>query len=149
MIDVQVSAVIPQPAEVVFAFVADFENWPRWEDHIAEVHRISPDGHQGVGARYRYVARASGRSIPSTFVVTQYQPSKTLAFESDWAGPLKLKGQFAFEPVTEGTRVTIHLQPHLRATFKLLEPKIARGLRRAHERDLERLKAILAERPGP
>ena len=64
---------IQRPAGEVFAFLADFENIPRWNYAIEETSKASA-GPTGVGTRYRQT-----RSIPATsvedFEVTVFEPA--------------------------------------------------------------------------
>ena len=42
MPEVTYELALPYPPEVVFAFVADAENNPRWHEHVNETHWIDP-----------------------------------------------------------------------------------------------------------
>ena len=68
---------IDRPAKEVFAFLADFENVPRWNYAIDKTWKTSP-GPVAVGTTYRQT-----RSIPSRseegFEVTAFELGKRLA----------------------------------------------------------------------
>ena len=70
---------IQRPAEEVFAFLADFENVPRWNYAIEETRKVSP-GPVGVGTRYRQTRSIPGRSEEG-FEVTVFEPGKRLAMQ--------------------------------------------------------------------
>jgi Polyketide cyclase / dehydrase and lipid transport len=53
------TVIIRRPTAEVFAFLADFENVPRWNYAIVETHKVS-QGPVGVGTVYQQV-----RSVPS------------------------------------------------------------------------------------
>ena len=53
------TVMIRRPIADVFAFLADFENIPKWNYAIVETHKVS-EGPIGVGTIYRQV-----RSVPS------------------------------------------------------------------------------------
>lgn len=146
MIEVETSTVIPRPLEVVFAYVADVENWPRWQATLADVQRTNP-GPNGteVGSQYHYVAEAQGQRFPAVLTITQYRPGQEIAFESDWAGPLQPNGRLHFEPVPGGTKVTVRMQPRTRGMLRWIEPRLARALQKANEKGLNQLKALLLE----
>ena len=57
---------VPYPAEVVFGFVADAENNPRWHEHVHETRWIDPPptGSAVVPDRPVTCSGATGRSSP-------------------------------------------------------------------------------------
>jgi len=86
---------IRRTAEDVFAFLADFENVPRWNYAIASTTKVSP-GAVGVGTVYRQI-----RSIPSRaeegFEVTVFQPGRRLAVEGE-IGPFHARVAICSSP---------------------------------------------------
>ena len=62
---------IRRPAEEVFAFLADFENIPRWNYAIEETKKASA-GPVGVGTRYRQTRSVPARSVEA-FEVTVFE----------------------------------------------------------------------------
>ena len=78
---------IRRPIEEVFAFLADFENIPRWNYAIVETHKVS-EGPVGVGTSYQQV-----RSVPSRseerFEVIAYNPPRQLEIRGQ-LGPVPL-----------------------------------------------------------
>jgi hypothetical protein len=71
------TVMIRQPAEEVFAFLADFENVPRWNYAIEKTRKASP-GPVGVGTTYRQTRSIPGRSEEG-FEVTVFEPGQRLA----------------------------------------------------------------------
>jgi uncharacterized protein YndB with AHSA1/START domain len=63
---------IRRPIEDVFAFLADFENIPKWNYAIVETHKVS-EGVVGVGTIYQQV-----RSVPSRSESASRSPPTTL-----------------------------------------------------------------------
>jgi len=142
MINVEVSTVINRPIAEVFAFVANFENHPKWETDYQEVDQLTlmPSG---VGTTYQCVLKLPGRSAKSKFEITEYEVNQKIAFEGEVAGPAKPKGSYLFAPVTGGTKVTALPRPELRGVFKLLEPVMASAIRKQNEVHLSNLKRLL------
>ncbi|HZD01979.1 MAG TPA: SRPBCC family protein [Actinomycetes bacterium] len=70
------TVIIRRPVTDVFAFLADFENLPKWNYAIAETRKVSA-GPVGVGTTYRQT-----RSVPSRseegFEVTAFEPARQL-----------------------------------------------------------------------
>ena len=134
------SIIINRPLPDVFAAVADFENWPKWEGSFLEVKRQS-SGANMLGAVY-WCKRKSPSIAESRFVVSEYEPDKKLGIEGDWVGFLKPVASFYFEPGPEGTRVTCVGRPQLRGLFRLLTPMMTIMGRRLNEDYLGNLKRL-------
>ena len=63
--DVSVSGIVRASPEDVFRFLADLENWPRWQSDMKSTSLA--DGPRGeVGAVYRYLSKAMGMTFDST-----------------------------------------------------------------------------------
>ncbi len=142
MINVEVSTVINRPIAEVFAFVANFENHPKWETDFQEVKQLTSTP-AGVGTTYQCVLKLPGQSAKSKFEIMEYEANKKIAFEGEAAGPAKPKGSYIFESVAGGTKVTARPRPELRGLFKLLEPMMAGTIRQQNEAHLTNLKRLL------
>lgn len=142
MINVQASTVIHRPIEEVFAFVADFENNPKWEMNFQKVQLLTAKP-TGVGTTYQCELKLPGQAATSKFEITEYEANKKIAFEGEAAGPAKPKGSFLFESVAGGTRLTLFPRPEFRGFFKLLEPMMAGYIRKQNEEHLSNLKRLL------
>jgi uncharacterized membrane protein len=142
MINVNVHAVINRPVEDVFAFVANFENHPKWELNFQKVKLLTSTP-IGVGTTYQCELKLPGQSAASKFEITDYEANKKIAFVGEAAGPATPKGSFLFEPVAGGTKLTLLPRPEFRGFFKLLEPMMAGYIRKQNEEHLGNLKRLL------
>lgn len=74
---------IDRPLADVFAYLAQFENVPRWNYAISETRKLT-SGPVGVGTRYLQF-----RTLPSPseeeFEVIEYEPHRRLAVDGDLA----------------------------------------------------------------
>jgi uncharacterized protein YndB with AHSA1/START domain len=108
---------IRRPIEDVFAFLADFENIPRWNYAIVETHKVS-QGPVGVGTSYQQV-----RSVPSRseerFEVIAYNPPRQLEIRGQ-LGPFPSRLSYVLDAIPEGTRVTNAVELELRGPSRLL-----------------------------
>lgn len=92
--------IIQQPVEMVFDFVADFENLPKLNYYIVGTRNIDGKA-SSVGARFRQVRKTDQQE----FHVVEYEPNRAVAVETlPPTQPLTMR--FTFEPVAEGTRLT-------------------------------------------
>ena len=142
MINVEASTVINRPVPDVFAFVANFENHPKWEMNFQKVKLLTSTP-SGVGTTYQCELKLPGQSATSKFEITEYEANKKIAFEGEAAGPAKPKGSFLFEQVAGGTKLTLLPRPEFRGLFRLLEPMMAGYIRKQNEDHLNKLKKLL------
>ena len=142
MINVEESIVISRPIAEVFAFVANFENHPKWETNFQKAKLLTSTP-TGVGTTYQCDLKLPGQTATSKFEITEYEVNKKIAFEAEPAGPAKPNGSMLFEPVPGGTKVTLLPRPEFRGLFKLLEPMMAGYVRKQNQDHLQKLKSIL------
>ena len=98
MINVEASTTINRPIAEVFAFVANFENHPKWEMNFQNVKLLTSTPN-GVGTTYQCELKLPGQSATSNFEITEYEINKKIAFVGEAAGPATPKGSFLFESV--------------------------------------------------
>jgi hypothetical protein len=65
----------------VFEFLADASNNPRWQRGMVSCEWNSP-GPIRIGSTYRQTARFMGRTIVSTFVVSEFEPGRRIRLET-------------------------------------------------------------------
>ena len=134
--------VIRRPIEDVFAFLADFENIPRWNDAIVKTHKVS-QGPVGVGTIYQQV-----RSVPSRseerFEVTAYNPPRQLEIRGQ-LGPFPSRLSYDLAAAPEGTRVTNTVELELRGPGRLLGRVAVPRVRDAVAANLRKLKELLEQ----
>ena len=134
------TVMIRRPIEDVFAFLADFENIPKWNYAIADARKIS-EGPVGVGTIYQQV-----RSVPSRseerFEVTAYNPPRQLEIRGQ-LGPFPSRLSYDLAATPEGTRVTNSVELELRGPGRLLGRVAVPRVRDAVAANLRKLKELL------
>ncbi len=132
---------IHRPAEEVFAFLADFENIPKWNYAIAETHQASA-GPVGVGTRYRQTRSVPNRSVEG-FEVTVFEPARRLGIHGQ-IGPFAARISYLLEAAAGETRLvnTVELDPSP-AALKLVAPLAAPRIKAAVGQNLGQLKLVL------
>jgi uncharacterized protein YndB with AHSA1/START domain len=142
MVDVKVSGTVRATPAEVFVFLADLENWPRWQSDMKTTQLV--DGERGhVGARYRYVSRAMGQTFDSTVRLVRTEAPREVAFEGEWTGMIRPSGRYLIEPAPEGTHVTLNPHPEARGIGKLMAPVIGMMIKRLNEKHLDALRKAL------
>jgi uncharacterized protein YndB with AHSA1/START domain len=141
------TVIIPRPLEEVFAFLADFENVPRWNFAIVETTKVSA-GPVGVGTTYHQT-----RSIPSrsdeTFEVTAFEPPSRLEIQGQ-IGPFRARIDYALEPRSAGTTVRNSVELESSSLSAIVAPLAASRVKHAVAANLDTLRQVLsvAQFPG-
>jgi uncharacterized protein YndB with AHSA1/START domain len=132
---------ILRASDDVFAYLADFENVPRWNHSIESTTKTST-GPVGVGSAFRQIRSQPNRSEEG-FVVTVFEPGARIAVEGE-IGPFHARLDYRLEPVEGGTRLVngFELEP-ASAVSKLLAPLARSRVKAAVAENLDTLRRIL------
>jgi uncharacterized protein YndB with AHSA1/START domain len=132
---------IQRPADEVFAFLADFENIPRWNYAIEETKKASA-GPVGVGTRYRQTRSVPGRSAEG-FEVTVFEPARRLAIDGQ-IGPFQATISYELEARAAATRLvnTVELDPS-QAMLRFAAPLATSRIKASVAQNLSKLKLVL------
>ncbi|MEM9566161.1 MAG: SRPBCC family protein, partial [Actinomycetota bacterium] len=133
---------VVRPTAAVFAYVADFTNDPTWRAEVVTSTRTAGDSAE-VGARYEQTLRVAGRTIDTSFVVTEYVPDAVIGFEGS-SGPIDVQGSLVFVSLGE-ERTRVLFEHHMAGPiwFRAVEPWLAARRRRGIRRDLDALRRLL------
>jgi Polyketide cyclase / dehydrase and lipid transport len=103
------SAVIDRPIDVVFAFLADGTNDPKFSPRVQEI-RQTTDGPAGVGTLYESKVKDAGMTTSRTFELTAFEaPTKIRWTERSKNMITVPDGGYDLERVSDTqTKVTIH-----------------------------------------
>ncbi|HEV8697497.1 MAG TPA: SRPBCC family protein [Candidatus Limnocylindrales bacterium] len=142
MVDVSVSGTIRAAPEEVFRFLADLENWPRWQSDMKST-RLAEGQRGELGAVYRYLSKAMGMTFDSTVHLTKVDAPREVAFEGEWTGMIRPNGRYLVEPTPEGSKVTLNPRPEVRGIGRIMEPLITFMGRRLNEEHLVALRREL------
>jgi uncharacterized membrane protein len=143
MIKVEVSTFIRCPIEKVFAFVANFENLPKWEKDFVEVQEVTPTPAACAGAIYNCLLTFPGPAAISEFEITECIPNQKIAYQCKPDRPVAPNGSFLFEPVAGGTKITSRWQPEILSLFGWPEGMMASSLEQHTADHLNNLKRLL------
>jgi len=129
--------------EQVWRFITIPENGPRWQEGAVST-RVTTPGPVGLGSEMEHEGRWLGMRIPTTAVVTLYEPPLRYGYDIT----TKLVSQpslmrYALEPVPEGTRLTLSNEAPMRGWMKPFQPLLRRSVQGMFERDVARLKALI------
>lgn len=143
-VDVQVERVIHAPLAEVAAYAADPSNAPDWYQNIQSVEwRTDPP--VGVGSELDFVARFLGRRIVYTYRVEQLVPGERLVMATA-QGPFPMRTEYTWRPAGDGTRMTLRNTGEPSGFASVAAPVMEAAMRRATNKDLERLALIIEGR---
>jgi carbon monoxide dehydrogenase subunit G len=141
MTKIESIAVIDRPAEVVWKFISDNNNAPKWNPGVLELKQIST-GPLGVGTTLQ--SRWSTRLSLAVSRITEFEPGRKLTAEV--TSPRMLMGSresLSLETVEGKTKLTSVWELKFNGIYKLVGPFQVGGVRRFNEARVINLKRIL------
>jgi hypothetical protein len=146
-VDVACEHVIRRPRDEVAAFATDPDHTTDWYVNIKAVEWETPRP-LSVGTRLAFVASFLGRRLSYTYEIRELLPGERLVM-STAEGPFPMETTYTWEDAGAGaTRMTMRNRGEPSGFAKIGAPIMARQMRRAMSKDLQRLGAIL-ERQDP
>jgi hypothetical protein len=142
-----VKPVVQRIREVVLAaYACDPDTATEWYENIKSVDWRTPRP-LAVGTRLAFTASFLGRRLEYTYEVRDYVPERRFVMSTEH-GPFPMETTYAFEDAPAGTRMTLRNRGEPSGFAKVGAPVMAAAMRRANEKDLRRIKAVLeAARP--
>ena len=138
MVDVVTTTLIERPVGEVAAFAGDPSNAPRWY--------VKTPPPLAVGSQLDFVAQFLGRRLAYTYEVTVLEPGARLVMRTA-QGPFPMETTYTWEADGPArTKMSLRNRGEPAGFSRLLAPFMAGAMRRANEKDLAKLKALL-ERP--
>lgn len=144
-VDVLTEIEIDRPPHEVAAYAGDPGNAPTWYVNIKGVEwKTEPP--LRVGSRLAFVAHFLGRRLEYTYEIMELVPDARLVMRTA-EGPFPMETTYTWEPAGEQrTRMTLRNRGEPRGFSRILGPMMAVAMRRATQKDLQRLKALLERR---
>ncbi len=131
---------INRPVPEVFAFITNPANHARW-DSTSLVMEPQSHGAWHSGMKLREVRKLGGRETEVWSQVADLEPNRRMTIKS-LTGPEWL-GEWYFEPVGNRTHLRFEAQMKTHGLMRLMEPMIAKSLKRDIDANFARLKTVL------
>ena len=133
---------IDRPAPVVFDYVSNFENNPRWQNGMRAC-RFTSQQPLRVGSTYEQVASFLRKTIRTTFEVTALDPGRSVTIESR-ESTFAIRVTRSVEPLDDARcRVEATIEGGPGGVLRLLSPLITFFAQRSVRGDYARLKRLL------
>jgi uncharacterized protein YndB with AHSA1/START domain len=146
-VDVQCERMIPRPRAEVAAYAADPDNTTSWYANIEAVEWETPRP-LAVGSRLAFIATFLGRRLAYTYEIRELVPGERLMM-STAQGPFPMETTYTWQDAGDGaTHMTLRNRGKPSGFKKIAAPVMARAMRRAMTKDLERLSSILERHAG-
>jgi uncharacterized membrane protein len=141
-VDVETQIEIDRPRAEVAAYAADPDNATSWYRNIAAVAWQSPKPLR-IGSQVAFVARFLGRRLEYTYEVAEMIPGERFV-QRTAQGPFPMETTYSWvDSPAGGTTMRLRNRGEPAGFSKLAAPIMASAIRRANQKDLARLKAIL------
>jgi len=143
VVHIEGEIIIARPPEIVFDFVADERNEPRFNPQMLRAEQITP-GPIGLGTRFRAETASRGRTLGMVIEFTTFERPRRLASSTHMSG-MDVQGTLTFDPVPKGTRMRWQWELAPRGFVRLLTPLVGPMGRRQEEAIWAGLKRVLEE----
>ena len=141
-VDVRTEIVIDAEPDEVAAVAGDPGRAPEWYVNIRSVEWLT-EPPVAVGSRMAFVASFLGRRLAYTYEVVDLVPGARLVMRTA-QGPFPMETTYTWEPAGPGrTRMTLRNAGEPSGFAKVTAPVMAAAMRRANEKDLAALKALV------
>lgn len=143
-VNVTTETVIDRPRAQVAAFAGNPSNAPRWYVNIKSAEWKS-EPRIAVGSRIAFVAHFLGKRIEYTYEITELVPDEKLVMRTA-EGPFPMETTYTWTSVDDAhtrTRMTLRNRGEPKGFASIMAPLMSSAMRRATEKDLAKLKALL------
>lgn len=141
MIKMEKAEILKCPVEKAFAYITDMNNLTQWETGMSDIE-ILTQGEFGIGSKFSGKAKAMGMKMKWTAEVMEWEPNRKYA-ERINSGGMLIDVQLLFEPVEEGTKLTMVREMQAGGLMKLLSPLLLSSARKQADESFSNLKNIL------
>jgi uncharacterized membrane protein len=143
-VDVLTEIVIERPVAEVAAYVGDPGNAPAWYANIESVEWLT-EPPVTVGSRMSFVAHFLGRRLAYTYEVIELVPLERLVMRTA-QGPFPMETSYQWSAEGDATRMTLRNRGEPSGFAGVAGPLMAAAMRRANQKDLAKVKALLESR---
>ncbi|WP_368188360.1 SRPBCC family protein [Aestuariibius sp. HNIBRBA575] len=144
-VDITTQIEISAPRGAVYDYAVDPDNAPEWYDNITSMDWVGP-AKMSKSARMKFGAKFLGRALSYTYEVVDLVPGDRLVMRSS-DGPFSMETSYKWETIgATKTRMSLRNRGEPTGFTRLFRPFLQGAMRRANQRDLEKLKTLVERR---
>ena len=141
-VDVTVETVIHRPRSVVASYAADPDNATTWYVNIKGVQWKTARP-LALGSQFEFTAAFLGRTLTYTYEVVEFVPNQRFVMRTA-QGPFPMETTYEWSDVEpDSTRMKLRNRGEPSGFSAIAAPMMMRAMKRANNKDLKRLTAIL------
>ena len=141
-VDVVTTVEINRPRGLVAGYASDPDHATAWYKNIKSVEWKTPRP-LAVGSKIAFVAQFLGRRLSYTYEVREVLEDERFVMTTA-EGPFPMETTYSWEVTASGaTRMKLRNRGRPAGFSRILAPFMAASMRRANQKDLARLKAVL------
>lgn len=141
-VDVLTEITIAASPEEVAAYACNPDNAPEWYVNIRSAEWKTPPPLQ-IGSKIAFTAQFLGRKLAYTYEIVALEPGRRLVMRTA-EGPFPMETTYTWAPTDAGqTHMTLRNAGMPMGFSRLFAPLMARMMRKANNKDLRLLKAIM------
>ena len=143
-VDVLTETVIRRPVGEVSAYAANPDHVRDWYVNIKDIEWKTPPP-VAVGSQVAFVAQFLGRRLAYTYEIVELVPGERLVMRTS-EGPFPMETSYTWEATPENfTRMTLRNRGTPTGFSRIVAPFMAWAMRRATQKDLACLKALIED----
>jgi ligand-binding SRPBCC domain-containing protein len=144
VVDVRTEIEIERPREDVAEYASNPDNALRWYEHIKTVEWNSAKP-LAVGSRIVFAAEFLGKRLDYVYEVKALDPGARFVMATA-EGPFPMETTYSWEDTADGgTKMSLRNRGQPQGFSRVTAIFLRRAMRRANQKDLRRLKAILED----
>lgn len=141
MVDVITRVNINAPLQKVAAFACNPDNAPKWYVNIKSAERLS-SGDLATGSHIAFTAHFLGKKLSYTYEVVEFSETRFVMRTAQ--GPFPMETSYLFKRIDERTtEMTLRNMGQPSGFSKLFAPFMSTMMRKANQKDLNKIKSIL------